>query len=357
MNKFCKKPGKFQLAMMFAAIIFIIMLLSTLFLVVVFLILSRTGLYNPNPSREPITPFLGFAMISVLVGTIIAMIFSRIPLAPLREIISAVDRLAEGDFSARIHLKGADELQKLNISFNHMAEELGSIEMLRSDFVNNFSHEFKTPIVSVRGFAKMLKYDDLSKEEREEYLDIIISESDRLADLATNVLNISKIENQTIVTDKIRYNVSEQVRRVVALLESKWTKKNIEIFFDCDEFFLYGNEELLKQVWINLIDNAIKFSLENSVIDIGIINKQGNIIFTVSDQGSGMDLETVARIFDKFYQGDTSHATKGNGIGLTLAKKIVELHDGNIRVVKTDKSGTTFEVHLPSDLSQINRKS
>ena len=292
------------------------------------------------------SPFFVFALFSVLLGTIIAIFVSRIPLAPLREIIDALDRLAQGDFDVRIHLKWPRELQRFSTSFNHMVEELGSIEMLRSDFINNFSHEFKTPIVSVRGFAKILKYEDLSEEERNEYLDIIISEADRLTELATNVLNLSKIENQTIVTDKVSYNVSEQIRRVIALLESKWSEKNIEIAFDCEEIYLYGNEELLNQVWINMIDNAIKFSPCHKVIKIDIMKEAGEVIISVTDQGEGMKAETVAHIFDKFYQGDSSHATKGNGLGLALVKRIVDLHEGEIKVANTDKNGTTFEVRI-----------
>lgn len=351
MFKLPKKLKRFQLVLMFAFMVFIIMLLAILFLFLAFLALSYTRFFDMTFLERPLLSIFIYGIISVLIGTILAVFFSRLTLAPIREIISAFDRLGEGDFSARIHLTRADELKRLSMSFNNMAEELGSIEMLRSDFINNFSHEFKTPIVSMRGFAKILKYNDLSKEEHDEYLDIIINESERLADLSTKVLNLSKIENQTIVTDKVRYNISEQIRRVIALLENSWTGKNIEISFACDEIFLYGNEELLKQVWINLIDNAIKFSPENSVIVIRVMKKQKDIIFTISDQGNGMNPEAVRHVFDRFYQEDSSHATKGNGLGLTLAKKIVELHNGNIQVVKTDSSGTTFEVCLPSGLS------
>jgi signal transduction histidine kinase len=332
------------MALLFAVVIFILLVLTMLLMFVGVVILNELGIVNPAPSNN--IPLLLFALFSIIVGTILAMIFSHIPLAPLREIISASDRLAEGDFSTRIHLKGPEELQNLNNSFNHMAEELGSIEMLRSDFVNNFSHEFKTPIVSVRGFAKILKYEDLSKEERDEYLDIIISESERLAELATNVLNLSKIENQTIIKDKIYYNGSEQIRRVIALLEDKWAEKNIEIHFDYEEIDFCGNEDLLNQVWTNIIDNAIKFSPQSTYIDISIIKKPDNIVIMVTDQGIGMNPETAEHIFDKFYQGDTSHASKGNGIGLSLVKRIVELHEGKI-YVKNNDVGSSFIVELP----------
>lgn len=333
------------MALRFALVVFVIMTLTMSVNFGGIFMLRRFGIVSIHPTK---TALYSFSLVSIIIGTVISVVFSRFPLAPLREIIAATDKLAEGDFNARINLKGADELQNLNTSFNHMAEELGSLEMLRVDFVNNFSHEFKTPIVSIRGFAKILKYDNLSKEERNEYLDIIISESERLAELSANILNLSKIENQTILTDKALYNGSEQIRRIIALLQNRWLEKNIEINFDCEEIQFYGNVELLNQVWTNLIDNAIKFSLDNSAIDINIIKKSNSVAITVINQGIKMSAETIARIFDKFYQGDTSHSSKGNGIGLTLVKKIVELHEGYINIV-SNGTETIFEVILPSN--------
>lgn len=333
-----------RLTLLFTAVVLMIMLLTMVLIFIGVTVLYRLGALDEHSTKVPL---LLLAIVSVVLGTGIAAIFSRVPLRPVRRLISATDRLAQGDFSARITFRGPNELQRLSESFNHMAEELGSLEMLRSDFVNNFSHEFKTPIVSVRGFAKILKRDDLTKEERDEFLDIIISESDRLAELATNVLNLSKIENQTILADRTRFNVSEQLRRVIALLENRWSKKHIEINFDSGEIFITANEELLSQVWINLIDNAIKFSPENTRIDIRLARDSGFVSVFVSDQGEGMRAETALRVFDKFYQGDSSHATHGNGLGLTLVKKITDLHGGTIRIVRTGTGGTTFEVRLP----------
>lgn len=343
MAKLKKQLRKFQMAIRFALVVFVIMMATMFLMFVGAFVLSRFGIGSPDPTTVPL--FL-FGIVSVIVGTIIALIFSRGPLAPLREIISATDRLAEGDFEARIDLQGPDELQKLNSSFNHMAEELGNLELLRSDFVNNFSHEFKTPIVSIRGFAKLLKHDDLSREDQNEYLDIIIDESERLAELATNVLNLSKIENQTIVADKTCYNGSEQIRRTIVVLQNKWAEKNIEIGFDCEEIEFYGNSELLGQVWLNIIDNAIKFSPSNSTIEIEIRKIPTKVIVTITDQGIEMSAETASHIFDKFYQGDASHSVKGNGIGLTLTKRIVELHGGQV-IPMNRGTGTAFEVILP----------
>jgi signal transduction histidine kinase len=277
----------------------------------------------------------------------LSVIFSKIPLRVLRKIMVAIDALAAGDFSIRINLRGIPELQQLSKSFNHMAKELNSIEILRSDFVNNFSHEFKSPIVSMRGFAKMLKYNDLTQEERNEYLDIIISESDRLVELSTNVLNLCKIENQTIVSNLKEYNLAEQIRRCTAIMAQKWSPKDPSFDFECDEIRFIGDEDLISQVWINLIDNAIKFTYTHVIVHMSLHQCKDYIRFTISDNGPGMDEETQERIFDKFYQGDTSHATHGNGLGLAITKKIIELHGGRIYVQCADGNGTTFIVELP----------
>nr|MBP7401065.1 HAMP domain-containing histidine kinase [Clostridia bacterium] len=225
-------------------------------------------------------------------------------------------------------------MNKFINSFNHMASELGSVEMLRNDFINNLSHEFKTPIVSVSGFARMLRRDDLTPEERDEYLDIIIQESDRLAELSTNILNLSKIENQHILTDKQEVNVSEQIRLAVALLEKKWSKKNIDIQFDSEEVHVSGNAEMLKQVWINLIDNAVKFSPEYGTVKIDARQSPDRIEVSVANEGE-MSEEAAKHVFDKFYQGDPSHTEQGNGLGLTIAQKITELHRGTLRAERT----------------------
>lgn len=348
MGRIKEKLYKLRLTLLFAAIVFFIMLLSMLLVSVGMFLMFQ--LHIP-PGREPrALPLFMFAAVSLLVGTVMAAVFSQRPLAPLREIMDASDRIARGDYSVRLRLKGPDEFRQLNESFNHMAEEIGSVEMLRNDFVNNFSHEFKTPIVSIRGFAKMLKRENLSLDERQEYLDIIIGESERLTELATNVLNLSKVEQQSILTDKTRFNVSEQIRLVIALLDSKWAEKQINFTCDCGEIFVCGNEEMLKQVWINLLDNAIKFSPQGGVIKIKSMETRETVYFTVANQGDEISPKTASHIFDKFYQGDTSHGTKGNGLGLTIAKRIMELHNGSIQLAQTGKAGTVFEVTLPAGL-------
>lgn len=341
MSKLKSSLKYFRLTLIFTFVVFLIMLATMLLTFFGTFLLSSVGILEGGGMER--VPLFIFCLTSVAVGTVLAAVFSRAPLRPLRELMDATDKVADGDYSVRLSLKGPEELRKLGDKFNHMVEEIGSVEMLRTDFVNSFSHEFKTPIVSIRGFAKALKWEDLTPEERNEYLDIIISESERLSSLSANVLYLSKIENQTILTDKRRFNLSEQIRLVIALLDQKLADKNLEIVFDNRECYAIGNEEMLKQVWINLLDNAIKFSPVGSQINVIIKEIEGGTIVQVQNRGEKIPPEVQAHIFDKFYQRDRSHSTEGNGLGLAIVKKIIDLHDGNISVHSSDK-GSTFEV-------------
>lgn len=346
MAKLHSRMKKIQLAMLFAAIVFLILLVTMLIVFGGIFILQKLGLTLIDEMSR--VPLFTFAIVSIGVGTALAFLFSKLPLKPIRTVCKAADKIAEGDYSVRINLKGSAEFSQLADSFNHMAQELGSVEMLRSDFVNNFSHEFKTPIVSIRGFAKMLRRDDLTDEERNEYLDTIITESERLAELSTNVLNLTKIEQQTILTDKKRFNVTEQIRLVIAILSEKWQKKNLEFDFDCGEIFLVGNEEMLKQVWINLLDNAIKFSPIGGTITIKLSRTVKSVIINITNADSTLTEEQASHIFDKFYQADKSHAASGYGIGLAIVKRIIELHGGEISVEPDEKSKVSFNIELPN---------
>ena len=234
----------------------------------------------------------------------------------------------------------------LTDTFNKLANELQNTELLRSDFINNFSHEFKTPIVSITGFAKLLKRGNLTDEEREQYLTAIEEESMRLSYMATNVLNLTKIENTSVLYDVSSYNVSEQIRSCILLLESKWSKKNIDFALDFDEHIIKANEELLRQVFINLIDNAIKFSLDNGKIDISASIKEKFFMFSITNYGLEIPLDKQKKIFNKFYQADESHSSIGNGIGLAIVKKIINLHSGDISV-KSDNNKVTFTFEIP----------
>jgi signal transduction histidine kinase len=304
-------------------------------------------------SEASLTPgkIIGMVTINSLVlGAIISTTISRFPLKPVNKIITQMNRLASGDFKARLEIEGPlakhSAVKEVTDSFNRMAEELQSTEMLRSDFINNFSHEFKTPIVSIAGFAKLLRRGSLPAEKQEEYLAIIETESMRLSQMATNVLNLTKVENQTILTDVTEYNLSEQIRSCILLLSEKWEQKEIEYALDFNEYTIHANEELLKQVWINLLGNAVKFTPVGGLIEVRITEQENSITVSVRNTGSEIAPEHQERIFNKFYQADESHASEGNGIGLAIVKRVVELHEGEISV-SSGSGSTTFTVTLP----------
>ena len=297
---------------------------------------------------------LFMVLISLVIGFVITFFSSRIPLKPVNELINKMNRLAAGDFKTRLKFGNAlsthPAAQELTTSFNTMAEELENTEMLRSDFINDFSHEFKTPIVSIMGFANLIESGNLTEEQRKQYARAIREESMRLSSMANNVLSLSKVENQTILTEISRFNVSEQLRSALLLFEEKWSSKNIELELSFDEYFIEANEELLKQIWINLIDNALKFVPREGRIELDVCEQDDEICVKISNTGSEIPLDKQDKIFNKFYQTDESHATRGNGIGLAIVKRIVDLHSGEINVA-SGEGVTTFTVVLPKDQS------
>lgn len=351
-----ERKQRLSLTMLFAGLVFVFLLITILLLVAVVMILMRTGTLQFEQNRPSANVLLLIlALISIVAGTLLAATVGRIPLRPINNIINAMNRLSAGDFKTRLSVSGP--LAKFHVakefteSFNKMASELESTEMLRSDFINNFSHEFKTPIVSIAGFAKLLKKGNLSREEQLEYLDIIESESLRLSAMATNVLNLTKIENQEILTDKERYNLSEQLRNCVLMLENKWSGKNLELILDFKEVTVFANEELMRQVWLNLLDNAVKFTPDYGVLEVDIAESAEAIAVSVINSGEEILPESRERIFQKFYQADASHATEGNGIGLAIVKKIVDLHEGRVEV-DSREGRTVFTVTIPGGITE-----
>lgn len=341
------KPRRFALTLIFSIIVFINIFITMTIVATAFLFLVRLKVFSPLPSL-PLADniILLIALTSIVIGTALSLILSKIPLRPANRLINGMNRLAQGDYSARINLGSLNAAKEIADSFNTMASELQKTEKLRSDFINNFSHEFKTPIVSIAGFAKLLKRGNLSQEQKDEYLSVIEEESLRLSHIATNILNLTKVENQEILTDISTYNLSEQIRNCLLMLEEKWTAKNLDIVINFEEYDISANEELLKQVWINLIDNAIKFTPDGESIELSVFRSEGSINVRIFNSGSFIPEESTDKIFNKFYQADESHSSQGNGIGLAIVKKITELHKGKIEVFSDDK-GSYFTVSLP----------
>ena len=297
-----------------------------------------------NPHARDLT----MPLLMVFFITTLAAGMGRRKLKPINDLVHAMREVSQGDFSVRVDARRASgDMGRLVTSFNDMASELGGLEMFRKDFINNFSHEFKTPIVSIKGFARQLERDDLTDEQRREYLDIIISESERLANMSGNVLLLSRLENQTIVTDKTRFRLDEQLRACLLILEKQWTQKALELDLDLRAVEYYGNEEMLRHVWVNLLSNAVKFSPEGGTLSVTLRREGDFAAVTVRDSGPGMDEATRRRIFEKFYQGDTAHAAEGNGLGLSLVRRIVDLCQGSVEVKSAPGAGSAFTVRLP----------
>ena len=338
--------NKFLLTLAFSIVSFVITISSVGAVFYFFRFVNR----SPMLDIERLPPHIEQLVIGLISLTFVffaSMFFKRFILNPLYEIYGVLDEIAGGNYKVKITPKGIRTIRTVSKRINNMANELDSVEIMRNDFISNFSHEFKTPIVSVEGFAKMLKEKSLSEAEREEYLDIIISESHRLAELSNNILNLNKLENQKIASGKTKFNVSEQIRLVVATLYHKCTEKDIKVEFNGDDYNIFANEHLLQQLWINLTDNAVKYSEKGGSVEIYASKKGENLIFRFVDHGIGMTENDLQHAFDKFYQGDLNHKSVGNGIGLPVAKKICELHDGEIRILQTENGGVTIEVTLP----------
>lgn len=303
----------------------------------------------------PSTVMILVYAISILIGCSVVIMIQKVILAPVRSMVQAMKRLEQGDFSVRMSCSGwmrPLELREFTQAFNAAAEELGSTEILRKDFVNNFSHEFKTPITSLGGFADLLLEDpEMPEAERREYLTIIREESGRLASLANRVLALSRLDAQTVLTDTASFPLAEQLRQSALVVQQKWShKKRVEMTVELplqDDCLYTGNASLLREVWVNLLDNAFKFSPEGGVVCLSLHRGENALQVTVTDQGPGMEKAVQARIFDRFYQGDTSHKTEGNGLGLAMVDKIVRLHGGSILVQSSPGTGSTFSVQLP----------
>lgn len=287
-------------------------------------------------------------MRAIIIGSVLFLFVGKIVVNPTKKLIKATEKVAAGDFDIELENHRTDEMGILISSFNTMAKELKSIEILRNDFISDISHEFRTPLTSIEGYTKLLR--DCNEEERREYIDIIIEETKRLSLLTTNILTLNKIDNQNISTPMEDFIMDEQIRKAILLLENKWIEKDIELEIDLENIQYRGNPSLMYQVWINLIDNAIKFSPRGGTVEVKLYEEQGNIIFSIKDNGVGISKEDQKKIFDKFYKSDKSRNTDGNGLGLSIVKRIIEIHKGQILLESSINMGTSIMVKLSKQI-------
>ena len=313
--------------------------------------------------KEQIDSFLyitrkicGFAILNiVIISAVLVRINLKNIFRPIEQINEATKKVALGEYDIELETKREDEIGELTNNFNKMTRGLKSTENLQKEFINNVSHEIKTPVSSIEGFAKFLKDKNLTDEEREEYANIIIEEAKRLENLTGKILKLSKLNNQEIITNKQEIEVAEQIRKAISLLEPKWSKKDIKINVSLEEKIFLGDEDLIFQVWVNIIDNAIKFSNEGESIDIKVYEKDSNINVEIKDHGIGMKEEELEKVYDRFYQIDRSHSKEGSGLGLAIVKRIVELSEGKIEIKSKENKGTTVIVKLPVTSEKNNK--
>lgn len=300
---------------------------------------------NPIQGRVPV---LLFACGSLLLGTILTVFVGRLIIHPIQKISNAFGELSGGNFDVRVSEdERLTEIREMAERFNAMTYDLSHIETLRTDFVANVSHEFKTPIAAIEGYATLLQNKTLSPEKQERYVNKILDNSRRLSSLSGNVLMLSRLENQGKISNCMEIRLDEQIRRCILMLESKWSPRSIEFDMDLSRQIYYGSESLLEQVWINIIDNAVKYSPDGGCIHITIENKPDWTVVTVADEGIGMPEDVKKYAFEKFYQGDTSHKMEGNGLGLALVKRIITLCRGEVQLESEAGKGTAVTVTLP----------
>lgn len=284
----------------------------------------------------------------VVFGVAIAAILNHAFIKPLTDLAAAMRRVADGNFDTQLECKSTiSDIKEVYASFNLMVKALGETETLQTDFVSNVSHEFKTPINAIEGYASLLQDSELPREQQAQYVGKIIFNTKRLSDLVGNILLLSKVNNESIRPKANTYRLDEQIRQSIFALERKWTEKSIDLDIEMDEVEYCGYEGFMMHVWTNLIDNAIKFDSYGGSIRLRLKKDGERVRFTVSDTGPGIAPEEQSRIFTKFYQVDSSHKEEGNGLGLALVKRIVTSSGGNISVESEPGAGATFTVELP----------
>lgn len=339
-----RKPEKSLIAEAIYAVTAII--LACLFGFFVTFILIKTGAVTVNMSNGIAFFAFVFACVAAILLCLWYLRYKKRDedAAKIRE---ATDKISRGDYEISLG-KLVSDYKKIGEAIETVALKLRRAEEEKDDFINDFSHELKTPIVSIRGFAKLIAKGNISDEEAKEYLSFIVSESDRLVDLTASTLMLDRIQSNRLEVVEREFDLSELLRKSILTLQPEWEKKNIEIDADFGECTVKSNDELLSRVFINVLDNAIKYSRENGKVGVYVTESDEKISVTIADDGIGMDEETKRRMFDKYFRADKSRNTRGNGLGLATVKKIAELLELKIKVdSKTDK-GTKFTIEIPS---------
>ena len=296
---------------------------------------------------SPLVLMMALLVVSLVIGFLVTSLLSKLFFDPIKRLRKAMEQVAEGDFSVRLEDKSSSrEIMEIYSGFNLMAKELGATEILQTDFVSNVSHEFKTPINAIEGYSTLLQGSENLDGDQREYVDKIQLNTRRLSSLVGSILLLSKLENQQIPTNQRSYRLDEQIRQSVVALETAWVQKDIELDVELERASYVGNEPMMRHVWDNLISNAVKFSPQGGIVKLRLTRKLRKLIVTVEDQGAGLSGEAQKHIFDKFYQGDSSHKQEGNGLGLSLVKRILTIEKGQIAAENIPEGGCRFTVTL-----------
>ncbi|MGN0571907.1 MAG: ATP-binding protein [Candidatus Fimenecus sp.] len=330
-------------------VFFVLCMLVLLFLFLIFL-LMRTSVFNIEIISENTALIVICVILFLLiVSQGVAVFWSHRITTPVKSISTAIDEVAKGNFDVQIDTaKFHDEIRDLGDNLNKMILELKSIEVMRSDFVSNVSHEFRAPLSAIQGYVTLLSNPSLSDEQRREYFTLLSESTRDLSGLVDSVLKLSRLESQNIAPKSAPFRLDEQLRRVVLLFESQWAQKELDLELDLPECTYTGNAELLHQIWTNLFGNAVKYTPPHGKIGVRLCpESDGRVCVQISDTGIGMSDEVKSHIFEKFYQGDSSHRAVGNGLGLALVQTACQLTGSTVSVESTEGVGSTFTVHLP----------
>ena len=292
--------------------------------------------------------FIGGSLVIAIPLTIVAV---NLLTKTVDTVNHSFSKVADGDFTTKLEIKSKNAyVNEMVVNFNKMVDQLNSVAIMKNDFISTFSHEFKTPMVSIKGYAELLKGNDNLTPEQQEYVKIIISESKRLSTLAEKVLMLSKLDSQVINSDKTTFSVNAQLEECILLLDGALQEKNIELTSSLKRVKMNADANLIKEIWINLLNNAVKYTGNGGKIEVSCHQKNKNVVVVVKDNGVGMNKEIISHVFEKFYQADAKHSRGGLGLGLTLCKKIAETFNGTITCESEENEGTTFTVIVPQNL-------
>ena len=331
-----------RLTLRFLALLIVYLILAVV-LIAILLILG----FSVSELSTPWTLLILLTLLCFFMSTVSSYYLMRKIFNPLEQISVAAGKVAAGDFTSELSYEGEfDELERTFEHFNRMVRELNSVEIMRNDFIADVSHEFKTPLSAITGYATLLQDSEISDQERNEYIKKIFFNIEKLNDLTENILRLSKMEQQQILETPVTFRLDEQIREAIVLLEPKWSIKNLELDLDLPELMFTGHSSLLFQVWTNIIGNAVKYTDVGGTISVSLKELPEQVLVMIRDTGIGMSEETKVHIFDKFYQGDTSRKSQGNGLGLAICKEIIKKCGGEISVESSLGKGSAFLVNL-----------